>query len=1035
MPKQICFPVRALLLLSLWLMTSSLPGATGPASDLALEIIDSATGQAIRPDRITVLNPASGVVAQVLEKEQLSTQGRAVLSVPPGRHQLAVSAAGHHPMSGFIDPSAGSGFRYRFLLDPENPPAELDPDHIAQLLRTDAMLIQGFVTDSATGQPLADVNVSSGSGANTRSDAAGFFRFYEPVDAGSEPSSQGLLRFDYPGFQTQEYRQVELWPGGDWTYRVRLNPGSGLEVFNESESRRRAPEVKTQNNLKSADRSVLAPPLDLDGPSISSTALTNSTVRVPRQIRVLLSDGVTIDYVSMNYYARAVLASEWIPSWGSYTGGSNSLNAGAIAVRCYAIAKINGVTASSLYDICATTSCQVYKPANINSLTDRAVNFTENYVVVNSSGTIPSTEYSAENNQLGQSCGDGFTAPTSGCLYDPACAGETEYGHGRGMCQWGTARWATGRRMAGRSSGDATPNGYPRRDWIWLVRHYYPSYTLVKGQPLVAGDDIKPLKTVEVRACAGGSISNGMDCPLIKSQTTSARGVILSGPTLVTNDTSKAGFTWYQVQWTDGTTGWSQENFLERVFSAPANTPATPVVASLSTNRIQLNWTDNNSAETGYAIERALSASGPWYNVAVLPQNTTSYADQSLLPGNTYYYRLAAFNPAGSSPYSPVASASTLGIAPSIVPVPSLATTAGIPIAFNISATAPDFQQMLVDFEAFLTETANGVVLFRTPRFSGSTSSHLDLFPDLAAVTDTFPGGHGTGLVLRVSCNFTNPNNPWLRLTTSGTANWPNPVIDLNRKFTFDVWTDKPIRVGLGVRETTTASGTTPGSDGGTTGGIEWVGITGVSGSAPIPSRLVSASNWTRLSFVFTNEPVRSFSSGNGVLATASKLAVLEHLAVVPVQTGLHSIFLDNFSLVAERRLSFSLGAANPSGSAIDPEAGRFTWIPGAPQIGDHTLSVIVAANSGVPLKATNTFSIAVHAAPTLTASTSAPGTIRFAWNGVPGTRYKIQYCLDVANPVWLDADQVIATGTEASLVQTLDDAPRFYRVVIETTQ
>jgi hypothetical protein len=589
--------------------------------------------------------------------------------------------------------------------------------------------------------------------------------------------------------------------------------------------------------------------------------------------------------------------------------------------------------------------------------------------------------------------------------------------------------------MAGRSSGDATPNGYPRRDWIWLVRHYYPSYTLVKGQPLVAGDDIKPLKTVQVRACAGGSISNGMDCPLIKSQATSARGVILSGPVLVTNEAAKAGFTWYQIQWSDGTTGWSQENFLERVFSAPANTPGTPLVKSAGTSWIQLSWTDNNAAETGYAIERALSASGPWYDVAVLPQNTITYTDQNLLPGNTYYYRVGAFNPAGSSPYSAVANAATLGIAPSLVPVPSLATTAGIPIAFDVSAKVPDFHQMLVDFEAFLTEAANGVVLFRAPRFSGSTSGYLDLFPDLAAVTDTFPNGHGTGLVLRVSCNFTNPGNPWLRLTTSGAANWPNPVIDLNRKFAFDVWTDKPIRIGLGVRETATAAGTTPGSDGGATGAIEWVGITGLNGAAPIPSRLVSASNWTRLTFVFSNEAVRSFSSGNGVLATASKLAVLEHLAIVPVQTGTHSIFLDNFSLVAERQLSFSLGAGNPFGAAIDPATGRFTWTPGSAQTGSHALSVIVADDSPAPLKATNSFNITVEAAPVLTAVTSSPGSIRFAWKGVPGTRYLLQYCLDLSNPVWLECGQLTASETEASLVQTLDKGARFYRVVIETAQ
>ena len=114
--------------------------------------------------------------------------------------------------------------------------------------------------------------------------------------------------------------------------------------------------------------------------------------------------------------------------------------AGAVAARCYAIAKLNNVTNLSFFDICATTSCQVYNPARINlTYTDPAVYYTDNWVVLNSAGVIPSTEYSAENNSIGYSCGDSWTQPTGGCIFDPVCAGEVRYGHGRGMCQWGSS--------------------------------------------------------------------------------------------------------------------------------------------------------------------------------------------------------------------------------------------------------------------------------------------------------------------------------------------------------------------------------------------------------------------------------------------------------------------------------------------------------------------------------------------------------------------------------------------------------------------
>jgi hypothetical protein len=48
------------------------------------------------------------------------------------------------------------------------------------------------------------------------------------------------------------------------------------------------------------------------------------------------------------------------------------------------------------------------------------------------------------------------------------------FGHGRGMCQWGTARWASGRRMQNRVTGDSVTNGLPLQNWVWLCEHYYP---------------------------------------------------------------------------------------------------------------------------------------------------------------------------------------------------------------------------------------------------------------------------------------------------------------------------------------------------------------------------------------------------------------------------------------------------------------------------------------------------------------------------------------------------------------------------------
>ena len=101
--------------------------------------------------------------------------------------------------------------------------------------------------------------------------------------------------------------------------------------------------------------------------------------RAPKHPRSAIERYTVLTIFCPDTYTRHVLPAEWIASWGNITGGSNSLNAGAVAVRCYAIVKLNGATSTSAYDICGTTSCQVYNPTLTSALTDSAVNFTANW--------------------------------------------------------------------------------------------------------------------------------------------------------------------------------------------------------------------------------------------------------------------------------------------------------------------------------------------------------------------------------------------------------------------------------------------------------------------------------------------------------------------------------------------------------------------------------------------------------------------------------------------------------------------------------
>jgi hypothetical protein len=197
-----------------------------------------------------------------------------------------------------------------------------------------------------------------------------------------------------------------------------------------------------------------------------------------------------VEVYTIDTYCKGVITSEWYACWGNVRfgnenppAGMESLKAGAVAVRSYGVSFVYSPINDS-YDICDSTACQVFT-GNQTSNGNAAVDATTRYVLLTRVGNIARSEYSAENNNAG--CGDGYSGTGSSwpCIYDPVCAGFSTNGHGRGMCQWGSARWATGRRLSSSQacSNSAPLHGYGTKNWQQILSHYYTpgGYQLVQG--------------------------------------------------------------------------------------------------------------------------------------------------------------------------------------------------------------------------------------------------------------------------------------------------------------------------------------------------------------------------------------------------------------------------------------------------------------------------------------------------------------------------------------------------------------------------
>jgi hypothetical protein len=486
-----------------FLMNSYLLFAQSPVYEMNLRFKDSKTGFAVMPDEVLIYDAATNQRFDRIESSEIEPRGGVSIALPQAVYWLLISSGGYQPMTAKLFAGDPAVSKYVFNLDPLAPPAELETARIASLRREDATLVSGFVTDEETGRPLPDVKVySPQTAAETATDSRGYFLIYLPADAVS-----GTLLFERPGYIIQERVGIELWPGGDWLYRIFLSPGEGKEIINDSKSGQDSAssqsgsleEENCQDCNSRPDTGEQIP--RTDSPANQTLALLPNTIRVGRDC----PGPTTCSYVEvygLQTYCKYVLPAEWFSCWGSLSNGMNSLQAGSVAIRSYAVWHVYHPLASG-YDICDNTFCQFLGSAQ-HPDGNIAVDATERYVLVTNGTNITRSEYSAENNNSG--CGNGWsgTGSTWPCIYDPVCQDMPTNGHGRGMCQWGSARWANGTKILPSSPcTPGVPHGFGTKTWQEILDHYYPDYQLVEG----AAASIVSLTPVPATASPGQTFS------------------------------------------------------------------------------------------------------------------------------------------------------------------------------------------------------------------------------------------------------------------------------------------------------------------------------------------------------------------------------------------------------------------------------------------------------------------------------------------------------------------------------------------------
>ncbi len=434
-----------------------------PVEAASVAMRDAATGAAV-----------AGSLSYEAETgaQAFSVDGR-LRALPPLRGGVAAraSADGYRPLAFTLDPDVAE---LTLLLDPLEEPrayrrlaerAEREPER---------SWLQGYVRDVDDGSAVAGAELTA-AGRSVRSDRTGYFELELPA-VEDERADRPALWVIAAGYGDHRRDGLLAVPGVQRLV-IALDPA-------RSTSSRQTVGALDRGEGAVGEEPGRAMPLQRESTPVG--ALLAPGVDPPPSIRVGFADAACTQScctascthtctLSLETYVRRGLDNEWIASWRS-----ESLRSGSIAYRSYGAWRVAHPIRGD-FDICSSACCQV-NDGSTHSSTDAAVARTPGILLTRDGSSAASSEYSAENNSWDDpndglscsngdlSCGDGYAgSPAAGwpCLADPVGAGHGCFGHGRGMSQWGTQRWAL--------DGSA-----PR--WTWIVDHYYNDNGAGSGQ-------------------------------------------------------------------------------------------------------------------------------------------------------------------------------------------------------------------------------------------------------------------------------------------------------------------------------------------------------------------------------------------------------------------------------------------------------------------------------------------------------------------------------------------------------------------------
>lgn len=474
---------------------------------MVITVRDSSTGYAV---------PASlHVEGQRTLTLEADNAGRVTLQLPAGEYAITISAAGYKTMRLGQNLAAVANQNGTVYLDPEKVPEEERPDAVQAHVRAGYTVLHGFVVDEV-GKPLSGVTVRLGSG-ETNTDARGHYFVSVPTPPMTQTGAGALtLTFEKPGYRTiviENFKvnsdnlgevPIGMKSGSGEIRQVAPEPGGSTGAMDPSQKGQTGISSELYRWVHQAARNEGTTGIIVPANIVVGTGGPDDPLNVyePCPLDANHSSRHTCTYFrtfTLEYYVTHGLPAEWLNWWDI-----NSQMAGAVAYRSYGAWFVANKACPYVgaygecpvaYDICNTTSCQVYDPHDspTSKTSVSAVNGTTGTILSQDGTNAFYAEYAAETNWASDqyaTCdgqyGDGYIGEPNypgtpwPCMYDLVGKGHSQPStHSRGMSQRGSQRWATANDWTGGSNDTHNPilnsqgQQISKRDWRCILDHYY----------------------------------------------------------------------------------------------------------------------------------------------------------------------------------------------------------------------------------------------------------------------------------------------------------------------------------------------------------------------------------------------------------------------------------------------------------------------------------------------------------------------------------------------------------------------------------